>query len=50
MRELLGFDTKQICQALQISEENCWTILHRARLKLRSCLEQNWFIAEENKL
>ncbi|CAN8139970.1 RNA polymerase sigma-70 factor, ECF subfamily [uncultured Thiomicrorhabdus sp.] len=50
MRELLGFDTKQICQALQISEENCWTILHRARLKLRACLEQNWFIAEENKL
>ncbi|BBP46199.1 RNA polymerase sigma factor [Thiosulfatimonas sediminis] len=48
LHELLGFDTQQICETLQISEQNCWTILHRARLKLRACLEKNWFSPEES--
>lgn len=43
MRELLGIDTVTICDSLSISEANCWTLLHRARLKLRSCLEKSWF-------
>jgi len=43
LRELLGIHTDEICDVLQISEANCWTILHRARLKLRSCLESSWF-------
>ncbi|CAN8141008.1 hypothetical protein THIOSC15_2670003 [uncultured Thiomicrorhabdus sp.] len=46
----MGFDTQQICESLNISEQNCWTILHRARLKLRACLEQNWFTAPERIL
>lgn len=50
LRELMGFDTQQICESLNISEQNCWTILHRARLKLRACLEQNWFTAPEKIL
>ena len=32
-----------ICQVLQISSNNFWQILHRARLQLRRCLEINWF-------
>ncbi len=43
MRELLGLDTEEICQALSISTSNCWVILHRARMGLRLCLEERWF-------
>lgn len=43
MRELLGLDTDEICQELSISTSNCWVILHRARMGLRLCLEQQWF-------
>ena len=32
-----------ICKELQISSNNFWQILHRARLQLRRCLEINWF-------
>jgi RNA polymerase sigma-70 factor (ECF subfamily) len=38
--------TAQICQDLQISQNNLWVMLHRARMALRECLELNWF---ENK-
>ncbi len=47
LRELLGMDTDEICDSLGISEQNCWVILHRARLKLRACLEKSWFLNEE---
>lgn len=43
MRELMGLTTNEICIALEISETNCWVILHRARSKLRLCLESTWF-------
>jgi RNA polymerase sigma-70 factor (TIGR02943 family) len=46
LREMEGMDTAQICQALRISQNNLWVILHRARMALRECLELNWF---ENK-
>ncbi len=48
MRELMGLDTTEICESLGISEQNCWVILHRARLKLRACLENGWFSKGEN--
>lgn len=34
---------KLICQELEISPTNFWQILHRAKLKLRKCLEVHWF-------
>ncbi len=37
-------DSKEICKLLGISEANLWTLMHRAKLMLRSCLEQNWFV------
>ncbi len=46
MRELLGLETSEICQQLNMSENNCWVILHRARAKLRLCLEHKWIGAE----
>lgn len=42
MRELMGLTTEQICSEVGIKENNCWVILHRARLRLRSCLEKGW--------
>jgi len=42
MREFLDFESDEICQQLGISVGNCHVILHRARLKLRSCLENHW--------
>lgn len=42
MRELLGLETREIADDLGISENNCWVILHRARSRLRLCLEKSW--------
>jgi RNA polymerase sigma-70 factor (ECF subfamily) len=43
LRELNGEDTETICNACDISPTNMHVIMHRARLLLRKCLEQNWF-------
>lgn len=42
MREFLGLNTAEICKELEVSESNCWVILHRARSRLRVCLENKW--------
>lgn len=43
MREWLELDTEEICKVLAISPTNLWVMLHRARLRLRECLQLNWF-------
>ncbi len=43
MREWLELDSAEICKALNISPTNLWVMLHRARLRLRDCLQLNWF-------
>lgn len=42
MREHLGLEIKEICDELSLSESNCWVIMHRARMRLRKCLEGNF--------
>ena len=42
-REVMGEDTRAICDSEGITESNCWVILHRARLSLRACLEKSLF-------
>lgn len=37
------YETEDICNELGISSSNLWVILHRARVQLRKCLEDNWF-------
>lgn len=32
-----------LCKAVGASASNVWVMLHRARLRLRQCLEDNWF-------
>lgn len=43
MREVDGIESKEICALLNITENNLWVMLHRARMALRRCLETNWF-------
>lgn len=43
MREWLELDTEEICKELQITSSNLWVLLYRARLRLRECLDLNWF-------
>jgi RNA polymerase sigma-70 factor (ECF subfamily) len=43
MREWLEIDSRVICQELDIAPTNLWVQLHRARLRLRECLQSNWF-------
>ncbi len=43
MREWLEIDSRVICQELGIAPTNLWVQLHRARLRLRECLQSNWF-------
>lgn len=50
MREWLELDTDEICKELSISPTNLWVMLHRARLRLRECLQLNWFNEQKNLL
>jgi RNA polymerase sigma-70 factor (ECF subfamily) len=38
-REIDGLSTEEICRLFDITENNCWVILYRARMLLRKCLE-----------
>ncbi len=38
MHEQLGFDTDEVCRRLEISQDHCRMLLHRARLVLRRLL------------
>jgi len=43
MREWLELETEEICQELGITATNAWVMLYRARMRLRECLQLNWF-------
>lgn len=43
MREWLDLETDEICKELQITTTNLGVLLHRARLRLRECLDLRWF-------
>jgi RNA polymerase sigma-70 factor (ECF subfamily) len=38
-REIDGWSTEEICNKLDITANNCWVLLYRARMLLRKCLE-----------
>jgi RNA polymerase sigma-70 factor (ECF subfamily) len=40
---LLDKKTEEICQELEITTTNYWQIMHRAKLQLRECIDENWF-------
>jgi RNA polymerase sigma-70 factor (TIGR02943 family) len=43
MREWLELTSEEICKELQLTPTNLYVQLHRARLRLRECLELNWY-------
>ena len=47
LRELDGMTPDDICNALALSPTNLRVMLHRARLQLRDCLENNWLKVSE---
>ena len=47
MREFDGLTGEEIRKVLNVTPSNLWVMLHRARTKLRRCLEMNWFQGRE---
>lgn len=43
MREVMGLDITEICNSLTITTTNCSVLLYRARMGLRTCLNEKWF-------
>jgi RNA polymerase sigma-70 factor (ECF subfamily) len=37
LREVIGMETAEICQELDISASNCWVMHYRAKKRLRAC-------------
>lgn len=40
---LMDKKSEEICQDLGITTTNYWQMMHRAKLQLRECIEDNWF-------
>ena len=49
LREIDGLTSEEICETLNITVNNLWVMLHRARMHLRRCLEMNWFLRDQDK-
>ena len=43
LKYLSGKKGEEICQAVGLTASNYWQIIHRAKLQLRECIEDNWF-------
>jgi DNA-directed RNA polymerase specialized sigma24 family protein len=43
LRVLDGEDVEGTCKVLALSSNHLFVILHRARARLRECLESHWF-------
>lgn len=46
MREFIELDSNELCETAGITDTNLHVILHRARLRLRECLEDRWFVGD----
>jgi RNA polymerase sigma-70 factor (TIGR02943 family) len=42
-REYIGLSTDEICEENKLTISNLHVLLHRARVRLRECLEHSWF-------
>lgn len=49
MREWLEMSSEEICKELTLTPTNLYVQLHRARLRLRECLELNWFAQPQSR-
>ena len=48
MREFVEFETAEICAAIGVTPGNLKVMLHRARMRLRTCLATHWFQKDES--
>jgi len=46
LRTFDELEAEDICKQTGVSATNLWVLLHRARLRLRACLEETWFTPE----
>lgn len=44
MKYMDDLESDDICEQLSITANNYWTILHRAKVQMRACLEKNWLL------
>ncbi|MHB8949142.1 MAG: RNA polymerase factor sigma-70, partial [Rhodoferax sp.] len=44
MKEFVELESGEICSTVGITTSNLNVMLHRSRLRLRECLENNWFM------
>jgi RNA polymerase sigma-70 factor, ECF subfamily len=44
LREIMDLDAEEICKDLGLSQSNYWVLMHRARLRLRQCVERGWMV------
>lgn len=42
LRIIEEITSDEVCKELDITASNLWVILHRAKLQLRDCIENNW--------
>jgi RNA polymerase sigma-70 factor (ECF subfamily) len=43
LRVVNDTEADEVCKVLGITTTNLWVLLHRARARLRACLEEKWF-------
>lgn len=48
MREFVELDSNEICATVGITASNLNVMMHRARIRLRECLEIKWFVKGED--
>jgi RNA polymerase sigma-70 factor (ECF subfamily) len=46
LKYLNNSDSQAVCRKLDITPANFWQIMHRAKLLLKTCLENKWFKTE----
>ncbi len=46
LRELQEETSDAVCRTLDITQNNLWTRMYRARTAIRQCLEEHWFSVE----
>jgi RNA polymerase sigma-70 factor (TIGR02943 family) len=47
MREFIELDADEICATVELTTSNLHVLLHRSRLRLRECIENNWYLKGE---
>ncbi len=47
LRILDEIPSDDVCKCLDVTATNLWTLVHRAKLRLRACLTKRWFDGEK---